>query len=286
MTSASSRAGLTVILFISACLLTGCPMPVARTETTSPPITGNLAWEDGSPASGLDVVASTEWSDDRCAKPAAHASTDTSGGFQLSATQMHYGVTWLVPNLDRIAPSFRLCATVHDTTRPGYRGYGSLTATAQPDSLSCVVWRWEGSLRMSCSGRAHRDVVTGGHWTDTVGERREGFYRLFLTIEPTEVNGYRKGHPQDRPYVRVQWVEPLPNAGAERAAHYRIRQTQDLTFDRNKVHTVEEVQLWRREGRWVASLTGRKKAFMNDFARTELVFALGAPGQASLIAGP
>lgn len=286
MTSAPSRARLSVTLFISACLLTGCPMPVARTETTSPPVAGNITWEDGTPAAGLDVAASREWSDDRCAKPAAHATTDAAGAFQLAATQKHYSVTWFVPNLDRIAPSFRLCATVHDTTRSGYLGYGSLTATAQPDSVSCVVWHWEGSLRVSCSGRTHQDVVTGGHWKDSVGELREGFYRLFLTSEPTEVHGYRKGHPQDRPYVRVQWVEPLPNAAAERGPLYRIRQTQDLPFDRNKVHSVETLQVWRREGLWVVSLAGRKKAFMNDFARTELVFALGTPGHASLIAGP
>jgi hypothetical protein len=46
------------------------------------------------------------------------------------------------------------------------------------------------------------------------------------------------------------------------------------------------MQLWRREGRWVASVEGYKHAFMNDFARAELVFELGAPGQATLIAGP
>ena len=59
-----------------------------------------------------------------------------------------------------------------------------------------------------------------------------------------------------------------------------------LPIDRNKVTSIERVQLWRREGRWMASLEGYKKSFMNDFDRAELIFALGAPGEAMKVAGP
>ena len=59
-----------------------------------------------------------------------------------------------------------------------------------------------------------------------------------------------------------------------------------LPYNRNKVWSIQNAHLWRRESRWMAGLEGYKHAFMNDMARTELVFELGPPGQATMVAGP
>jgi hypothetical protein len=287
MIHARSRAQLTLLLFLCASCLAGCPLPIARTETASAPVVGSILLADGTPASGLEIRVSTEWNDDHCVKPVVHASTDAAGQFQLPATEKHYSTTWFVPNLDVGQPQFRVCATVGDTSRAAYVGYGSRFNTAMSDSISCVVWQWAGSARVSCSGHARQSVVTGGHWTDSVGERGEGFYRLFLTDEPTRVKGYREDKPQERPYVYVQWVEPRVGGRAEAGQPiYRVRQTVPLPIDPNRVGGISKIQVWRREGRWMASLEGYKHAFMNDFARAELVFELGSPGKAQLIAGP
>lgn len=84
-------------------------------------------------------------------------------------------------------------------------------------------------------------------------------------------------------------VRPMARAGrrADSAAQrFRIDTTVSLPIDRNKVTDIDLVRLWRREGRWMASLEGHKKSFMNDFARAELIFVLGAPGEAAKVAGP
>jgi hypothetical protein len=249
-------------------------------------VVGHILWADGTPASGLEIAVSTGWSDAPCFSPALRATTDAAGIFRLPGTEKHYKTTWFVPNLDLAAPRFRLCAAVRDTLRRAYTGYGSLGPTARADTVVCVVWESGNSPRVSCAGRAERAVVTGGRWADEVGQGSGGFYRLFLTEEPTRVKGYDKDKPLDRPYVYVQWVEPRDAGTVEKAPPYRIRATLSLPFDRNKVWAIQDVRLWRREGRWMASLEGYKHGFMNDMARAELVFELGQPGQATMVAGP
>ena len=282
-----SRARLTLLLVACAPAVAGCPLPIARTEATSAPVVGSIVWADGTPASGLEVAVSTGYGKTPCSSPLLRATSDAAGMFRLAGTEKHYTTTWFVPNLDRFAPSYRLCATVRDTLRPMYAGYGSLRQFADPDSVTCVVWETADSPRVSCAGRVQHAVVTGGHWIDTAGGGGEGFYRLFLTEEPTRVKGYDKNKPQDRSFVYVQWVEPRAAGAAEGAAPpYRIRAIVSLPYDRNKVWTIQDVRLWRREGRWMAGLEGYKHAFMNDMARTELVFELGPPGQATMVAGP
>jgi hypothetical protein len=100
------------------------------------------------------------------------------------------------------------------------------------------------------------------------------------------VKGYDKDAPQDRPYVYVQWVEPRPASVSGTSAPYRVHATIGLPFDRNKVWGVRELQLWQRGGQWAASVHGYKHSLLNDMARAELVYELGAPGQARLVAGP
>lgn len=207
--------------------------------------------------------------------------------FRLPGTVKRHETTWFIPNLDMAAHRFRLCVEVRDTLRLAYTGCGSLGETAKPGTVRCIVWEWVASPRVSCAGRAEQAVVTGGRWVDEVGAGGEGFYRLFLTKEPTRVKGYDKDKPQDRPYVYVQWVEPRTAGPAEGAAMpYRVRTTVSLLFDRNKVWAIQNIHLWRREGRWMASLEGYRRAFMNDMARAEIVFELGPPGQATRVAGP
>lgn len=277
-----SRAALVVAALVP--VLSACPVPLARTEATSSPVVGRLVHEDGRPIADAEMAVATEGDIEQCGKLAERTRTDSSGAFSLRGTQERYGTTWIVPNLDRVAPRFALCASVAGAMRAAYTGIGSLGAEARPDTVECIAWTWKALPRVTCTGLARRAVVTGGRWTDAGGAA--GFYRLLLTEEPTQVKGYDKDKPQDRPYVYVQWLEPRRQGDPADAPPWRVRATASLPFDRSKVWAVSEVQLWQRGTRWVASLHGRKHAFMNDMARTELVFELDAPGVARHLAGP
>lgn len=282
MTARFTRS--TLVIAIGSTCLTACPIPGNFTDTTSSPLVGRLRGADGRPVPDVEVAVSTEWGDDACEKPAHRARTDATGSFQLPATQRHYKVVWVIPNLDIVAPRFWLCAAPSDTLRRAYQGYGSRTDSAATDTIECIAWEWESRARVSCNGRGGQAIVTGGNWTDSASGR-DGLYRLLLTEEPTQVKGYQKDAPQDRPYVYVQWVEPdAATRGAEPT--YRVRASVSLPIDRNKVTHIRRLQLWQREGRWLASLFGIKKSFMNDFDEAELVFELGPPGQAKQVAGP
>ena len=90
---------------------------------------------------------------------------------------------------------------------------------------------------------------------------------------------------EDRPYVFVQWVQPL-NGTDTATARFRVDTTVSLPIDRNKVTSISHLQLWRREGQWMASLEGYKKTFMTDFSRAELIFAHGMPGEIKQVSGP
>lgn len=274
-----------VTLLLCAPLLAGCPLPIARTEATSAPVVGTLMREDGTPASGIEMGVATGWKDGPCSRPKLRTRTSKSGRFEFPGTQEHYETTWFVPNLDRVSPRYRICASVLDTMRPAYTGYGSLGEAAEPDSVACVAWRWEESSRVSCAGTAEQGVVTGGSWADSA-DGVVGFYRLFLTEEPTIVRRYEKNKPQDRPHAYVQWVEPQAPGPEGGSPPYRIHRTVSLQFDRNDVWAIQRIRLWRREGRWMASLEGFQHSFLNDLARAELVFELGAPGEVRKVAGP
>lgn len=274
-----------MLLAAGTILLAGCPLPAPHTTATSAPVTGRVLWDDGTPARDIPIVLATEWARTPCGKPALRTVTDAGGSFALEGTSEHHSVVWIVPNLDVVAPRFDLCASVGDTLRHMYTGTGSLQANADPASVTCTILRSEGSAHVSCNDRGRQNVVIGGHWDDSARTGRQGLYRLLLTEQPTQVKGYDKGALQDRPYVYVQWVEPI--AGADSAdQRFRVDTTVSLAIDRNKVTDIDRVQLWRREGRWMASLEGYKKSFMNDFDRAELIFALGAPGEASKVSGP
>ena len=83
----------------------------------------------------------------------------------------------------------------------------------------------------------------------------------------------------------VQWVEPASGTDNATVA-FRVDTTVSLPIDRNKVTSISQVLVWRREGQWVASLEGNKKSFMNDFSHAEMIFVLGARGDATLVSGP
>jgi hypothetical protein len=273
-------------LLVVACvpLLTACPVPIAHTELRSGTLVGNLAFADGTPASGLEIVISTQSNDEACTNPALRARTDSAGKFRFPATPKHYKVTWLVPNLDRARPQFHFCVSVGDTLRPAYAGYGSLRNADDWDSLKCVVWHLAGSPRVSCDGSAEQGVVTGGRWADETGSGGTGFYRLFLFADPTLSKQDKKN--RSKPYVYVQWVEArVADSTARFATPYRERAIMSLPFDRTNVWLIQSARLWQRDGRWMASLKGYRHGFMNDMARTDLTFELGPPGQATLVPG-
>jgi hypothetical protein len=280
-----SRSWIVLVLATGVVVATGCPVPASYTTATSAPVTGRISWDDGTPARDIPLVVATEWSKTPCEKAALRTMTDSAGLFHFDGLTEHHSVAWLVPNLDVAAPRFDVCATIADSLRHIYTGIGSLQATADSASVVCTILRWEGIAHASCNDRFRQNFVTGGQWVDSANSLRKGLYRILVTEEPTHVKGYDKGYKVDRPFVYVQWLEPDDSAGST-VQHFRVDTTVSLPIDRNKVTALGQVTLWRREGHWMTSLEGNKKSFMNDFSHGELIFALGAPGEARKVAGP
>ncbi|HEX8848303.1 MAG TPA: hypothetical protein VF761_02130 [Gemmatimonadaceae bacterium] len=280
-----SRFGSSFLLVGATVLLAGCPVPASYDTATSAPVNGRILWDDGTPAREIPILLATGWARTPCGKVALRTTTDSAGAFALEATTEHHSVFWVVPNLDVGAPGFDLCAVVGDSVRHIYSGIGSLQASAQPASLSCTIMRAEGSAHASCNDQRRQNVVVGGRWGDSTGTGRRGLYRLLLTAQPVHVKGYRKNYKVNRPYVYVQWLEPI-GAADSTAQRFRVDSTVSLPIDRDKVTDIGRVQLWRREGRWMVSMEGFKKSFMNDFDHAELIFALGGPGEAMKVSGP
>ena len=144
---------------------------------------GTMVWANGTPASGLEVAVSTGYGKTPCSSPMLRSTTDAAGMFRLPGTEKHYTTTWFVPNLDRVAPRYRLCAAVRDTLRPAYTGFGSLGQTADPDSVACVVWELKDSHHVSCAGGAEHAVVAvgraPGRWcSGGSGRRLTGYAQL------------------------------------------------------------------------------------------------------------
>jgi hypothetical protein len=285
MTQLQSRSCIMLALVTGVVVVTGCPVPASYTTATSAPVTGRISWDDGTPARDIPLVVATEWSKTPCGKVALRTMTDSSGSFHFDGMTEHHSVVWLVPNLDVAAPRFDVCATVADTLRRIYTGVGSLQASAESASVVCTILRGQGTAHASCNDRFRQNFVTGGHWRDSTMSGREGEYRVLLTEQPIHVKGYDKGYKVDRPFVYVQWLEPA-DSGDSTVRHFRVDTTVSLPIDRNKVTALSQVTLWRREGRWMTSVEGNKKTFMDDFSHAELIFALGAPGEATRVAGP
>ena len=270
------------VLLATVLIVAGCPAPIPRTEITSAPVVGTLEWADGAPIAGADIVVSTEseWGKPPCGTAALRTRSDDSGAFALPGTEKHYSTTWFVPGLDIVPPSYLVCASVGGVLRVAYSSYGALGSATHPDSVACVAWELDAKIRLNCGGRAGRDFVTGGQWVDD-STGHEGFYRILLADEPKRPKGSKKKPLFDQPYVYVQWLRPVADG-----TRHEVVATTGLSIDHNKAWTLSGPQLWRHEGPWVVSLTGYKYGSMGRRVGAEVVFQLGAPGQATLIAGP
>ncbi|HEX2779830.1 MAG TPA: hypothetical protein VHM30_10045, partial [Gemmatimonadaceae bacterium] len=60
----------------------------------------------------------------------------------------------------------------------------------------------------------------------------------------------------------------------------------DLPIDRTKVQYLADPKLWRRNGQWMLSFATTGSARFSGFTGGELVYALGGPGEATLVVGP
>lgn len=277
-----ARRLIPVVLLASTALLAGCPLPASYNEQLSVPVFGTVAWDDGRPASRVGIAMSTDWSDRSCSKPAQQTRTDGAGQFALHRTEKHHDVIWLIPGFDVMPAGFHVCLQVRDTARAAYTGRALLKDSAATDTISCVAFAWHDTPRVSCNGQWQHDMVVGGEWASD-SARDAGFYRLLTTQEPTQVKGYKKKYPQDRPYVYVQWVEPLsPNVAGGTTPTYVVRAIVSLPIDRNKIYEIHAMRLWQQERRWMVTLEGSEHEFMG-VGRVALVFELGAPGNATLI---
>ena len=249
---------------IAACLLApwtaACPLPIPHTETLSAPVSGVLRRSDGTPLPGAIVAMSPEYGDSTCANATLRTTTDSAGTFQLPAFQKRYSVVWLIPNLDRAAPSYNLCAGA-DTLRTAYHGYGSLGDLAPPlDSLACIEWAWLGRARVTCSGSVERAVVTRGRWTagDAIG-----WYRIISTLEP--------GRRDDRPRVFVQWVARAASGARDTVVAMVELPLRDAIWRANVA--VEE-----GVARWCANVVATRKTLMG-WKPASFRFELGTPGE-------
>lgn len=269
-------------LIVSVGALTGCPLPVAHTVTTSPAVVGRLEWADGTRAADVPVIVAAGWKSSQCTDPTFRTRTDSAGIFHFDADTQHFDKTWFIPNLDVVAPAFRLCAAVGDSMQQGYAGSGSPFSALAPDTVRCVVWDWMSTRRVSCAGRDGHSVVDGGRWSADSGVARTGFYRLFLTTEPSHVEGPGDGALPPRPYLYLQWVAADSAARPGFAPRLRVVTTLSLPFDREKMRGARNVWLWRRDEHWMASLD---HASASGYAGDEIVFELGPPGHVALVAG-
>ena len=134
--------------------------------------------------------------------------------------------------------------------------------------MTCQEWVWERRTRITCFSHTVHGIATGGRWSDSVAQ---GWYRLFLVEEWTQGPGSRRG--EIRPHAYLQWIE---QSGLR--PPYRVRAIIELPIGR-KVTGLWDTAIWRRDGRWAASMIGTRKTFMNDFHRAELTFTLGSPGE-------
>jgi hypothetical protein len=249
---------------IAACVLApwtaACPLPIAHTESLSAPVAGVLRRSDGTPLPGAVVAVSPEDRDSTCANAALRTTTDSAGTFQLPAFQKRYSVVWLIPNLDRAAPSYSLCAGA-DTLRTAYHGYGSLGDLAPPlDSLACLEWAWLGRARVTCSGSVERAVVTRGRWTagDAIG-----WYRIISTLEA--------GRRDDRPRVFVQWV-----ARAGSGTRDTVVGMVELPLGKAVWRATAGVE--QGVAGWCANVVATRKT-LTGWEPASFRFALGPPGE-------
>src|SRR6266516_768127 len=247
-------------LLLLACTA-ACPVPIRHTETLSPPVVGVVHKSDGTPVVGAQIAVAYGYARSPCTRATSLATTDSTGSFRLVATHKDYRVVWVIPNLDRGPPSYLLCVGAGDTLLPAYTGRGSLDAEAEPDSVSCLQWEWRDQMRVTCTGKAQRTLVSGGRWKD--GDAT-GFFRLILTSEDS-------GRIQ-RPLAVVQWLgQTGPDSPSTLVA------TAELPI-RGAVEWVAEPALGEVFGRWCASLlTERKIPF--GFKKEWLRFKLGPPGK-------
>lgn len=73
-------------------VLAACPVPASYTTAKSGPVSGRIVWEDGTPASDVVVLLSTEWGRRPCEKVALRTTSDNAGAFELTGTTEHHSV--------------------------------------------------------------------------------------------------------------------------------------------------------------------------------------------------
>src|SRR5688500_18199285 len=102
---------------LAACVLCGalictqaCFLPLPYTESGSPPLTGVIHRQDGTPASALLVAVSATYDDSTCARARASTTTDSAGRFTLPRTFIRRRGFLLFPAFERFSNSYTLCS--------------------------------------------------------------------------------------------------------------------------------------------------------------------------------
>lgn len=129
------RAVAALVLACTAWAADGC-LPIPNTEQVTPALSGIIRSTGGAPISGVLLAVSAENQDDRCLKPVARATSDSSGHFDLPEVRRHHSWFLLVP-FD-IMYSYHLCAMEGDSGAKIYEWH-SMDAPPRSETLTCTA---------------------------------------------------------------------------------------------------------------------------------------------------
>lgn len=262
----------TIVICALAPCTAGCPLPIAHTETLSPPLVGVFTHDDGTPVPGARVAVSSEWGDAACVHATRLTTTDSAGLFRLPATEKRHRILWIIPGFDYAMPTYNLCVAT-ENAQFAYRGYLSsrwlapLGGEGSLDSITCLEWALNERPTVICSGTKESlqstgggVLVTGGHWTD---EKATGWYRIILT-----------GHTQDVRHAYLQWVEPSGTDPLQ-----AVRLTRELPVDFGSIDGAAYAKISEHGQRWCATVAPVWSSHRPGSKWPGWRFDLGPPGE-------
>ena len=130
-----------------------CPLPVRYTERLAPPIMGIARTASGAPLAGVALTVS-EHQD--CHAPTATATTDSTGAFQLAASDRSRKMAWIGPFEFPPPRPYYVCLA---GWRVVYQGGVPRTPLNQPPlrqlSLECRGERTASGLQLQCADRGN-----------------------------------------------------------------------------------------------------------------------------------
>lgn len=248
------------LLLASALAATAACIPVHVTYRDSPPLVGYYRAVDGSPVRGAVAAVNNRFEGRSCTKSATQDTTDAHGIFRLPETEHVENMILLIP-MDRIR-GYQICVAVNGVPELAYVG-GQWGTAAKPAIVYCFQWEASDGLRASCVDSRPWGARRADHWS---ANGMEGHYRALDIFD--HVTG-------GTPHVLVQWVVGDADSISAPVA---------ATLDLNRLASMNKLTL---TGIGTAGGTMQLQAQGippgEKRAQHQLVFQLGAPGEARLL---